>query len=98
MSSAHGNPIPLASPGCTRQCGDGWNSFFFEIIRLSFAVSHPFRTEREMDGARSICGAANEWGFNFSDIFRLGVVVSHPFRKKRGKDGARSICGDKPNF
>jgi hypothetical protein len=51
-----------------------------------------------MDGARSICGAANEWGFNFSDIFRLGVVVSHPFRKKRGKDGARSICGDKPNF
>jgi hypothetical protein len=49
-------------------------------VEWGIVVSHPFRNEREKDGAPGraeiICKV--EWG----------IVVSHPFRNEREKDGA----------
>ena len=73
----------------------------------AFVLSHPFRKEREMDGAPGICVFPTQLHWNEMRVLRLrfaalrmtaprvghgAFVLSHPFRKEREMDGAPGIC------
>jgi len=56
--------------------------------RSGFVVSHPFRKEREMDGARKICGTGDLWNGRFVERKICGTEDLW-----NGRFVEREICG-----